>query len=1141
MDPITLLGASAAATQFGSYGAKSLLSLISLVQALQDTPAHIRDLLQDVEKSIARLLQLRQALQDPNSDIMQGLEPWQIQSIQDVIDDGHSAMSTLQSMLQPLVKRQDGSLLLGAAKAWKAVIGLARTKQIEEKLQRIQRLHTDVLQQLQVTDLELQAKMSSMTLRMYSSVHETQKDIHLLDSRLALLETTSSSTHQEVRHMQDALFSLQNASLISGEKVQSGFATMQPTIDSIQEEQEMTRSRIEQVDKELRTVKEHAITSHEILMALTKREHQQASPHNDTISYLSRRDKEDIINQISRAILTSPRTLHDALGDMPPAYQPPSHDLGRSTKRTNQRARKWAKRYAIAIQFSPLLKKALVITFGLTFGSGGYSVHHSLDLFATVKRSESPLFQLFDQYYAKNWLGFSSNRRRLCILARHGIKKPRFAIVELRKLLDDLRSASISGLASLNDRDENNRTLLQDVIQLFGLFEMGDICVSEEFLLFLQLFETVHFDLSARTTFMDIASPSQIIDLKTVSHVKGLTIQEYALRCITRFRGTRKERIRNWVNESLMLPYLTKFDSEDLMEPFCSLFDKQKPLHISAWVTLFHQRPGLIELFSDSTGLGVAIVNRLTQNLVSCFKRWTSLCSRVREASESLTGDSKSASERDMNNVLWSLVTSPLELTLGWIEGTYVLLNAGAHPKDALTTAACFGDLDILQLLLNIDNMNAVTDEDIMNIFTLPSHFFTKDVVLEALRAMKLRRQRLLELALTQLPTNEVRELGLVQDILLDSKASKVYDSLLNKGIEVPRALTITYDKPIYHHWAFLQNQTMLHDLAFGIGFKEIDAEYMGRTPLQKLTEEPKDGDTLLWFLSKGARPQIQTRLKWTCGNAFTLALNLSDWFIIGNYYPYWFSHAKQSDDTACSILRLCARDCEMSVRDGCKCFCSSRGCTPIHCFRRATYHACKAPDWFPWKKGGEERELYRVPRHELDHVLEAWCYHTHRPIEEVHELYEDSCRLELFERLQMVHTCLPHGVHTHLEPPEPWSENEIQEIKEEDQDSKDQLDLLMHYYGKSRDIHLPHSPRLSDYVEHLAEWWKAVDAILPEIDYGIDREEQIREALESAGYLEELDETEGSQPESIGSTRVDEVEIPNFLNIIQHHFTGYL
>jgi hypothetical protein len=77
MDPVTLLGASAAAAQLGSYGATSLLSLISLVQALHDTPAQIHELLQDVEKSSARLTQLKQSLQDPNSDIIQGLATWQ--------------------------------------------------------------------------------------------------------------------------------------------------------------------------------------------------------------------------------------------------------------------------------------------------------------------------------------------------------------------------------------------------------------------------------------------------------------------------------------------------------------------------------------------------------------------------------------------------------------------------------------------------------------------------------------------------------------------------------------------------------------------------------------------------------------------------------------------------------------------------------------------------------------------------------------------------------------------------------------------------------------------------------------------------------------------------------------------------------
>jgi hypothetical protein len=68
-------------------------------------------------------------------------------------------MSDLQSMLKPLVKKQDGGPPTGITKTWKTVMSLTRTKQIEGKLRRIQRLHADVLQQLQVTDLELQAKL----------------------------------------------------------------------------------------------------------------------------------------------------------------------------------------------------------------------------------------------------------------------------------------------------------------------------------------------------------------------------------------------------------------------------------------------------------------------------------------------------------------------------------------------------------------------------------------------------------------------------------------------------------------------------------------------------------------------------------------------------------------------------------------------------------------------------------------------------------------------------------------------------------------------------------------------------------------------------------------------------------------------
>jgi hypothetical protein len=201
-------------------------------------------------------------------------------------------------------------------------------------------------------------------------------------------------------------------------------------------ERESTRHHIEQAKEE-------------ILMALTNREHQLISARGNTMSQLTSGEKEYIVNDVSRALLESPGTMHDAFENMLLSCQHANDYVGIRKPKVNPKARKRNRKYDVAIRFSTLLKRTLVITFELTSGSGGYSIHHSLHMFFTVKRSESPVFQLLDQYLADSFIGGQY----------YWIQSEEH--VELRSLLEGLRRISTSGLANLTDRDENGRTSLQ--------------------------------------------------------------------------------------------------------------------------------------------------------------------------------------------------------------------------------------------------------------------------------------------------------------------------------------------------------------------------------------------------------------------------------------------------------------------------------------------------------------------------------------------------------------------------------------------------------------------------------------------------------------------------------------------------------
>ncbi|KAH7000817.1 hypothetical protein EDB80DRAFT_724497 [Ilyonectria destructans] len=308
MDPVTALGASAAAAQFGVYGVKGLIGLISLVGQLREAPPRIRELLQDVQRSVTDLDQLRKVFQGPNSDIAQGLEPRQVQSIQRILDDSHDAMRKLQDGLKSLVTRKHGTMAAGTAKAWKAVVSVPKMKEIEEKLRRIQRLHSDVLLQLQVTDVELQIKLSATFAGISRSVDETRQDIQLL----------SRSTAPQMQLTDDKLstIELRTDSILAGEmRIESSLSTMQPTLMSLQQGQKVMHEGIGNIDKTLGTLSDNISTSRELLLALTNHQHQFRLHKNTT--QLSSADKADIINQITTGLVNSPSTLRDAFQKKP--------------------------------------------------------------------------------------------------------------------------------------------------------------------------------------------------------------------------------------------------------------------------------------------------------------------------------------------------------------------------------------------------------------------------------------------------------------------------------------------------------------------------------------------------------------------------------------------------------------------------------------------------------------------------------------------------------------------------------------------------------------------------------------------------------------------------------------------------------
>ncbi|MCJ1262381.1 hypothetical protein MMC22_002251 [Lobaria immixta] len=110
MEPVSAVGLAAGAVQFADVGVGALIGMVKLLKRLKETPKRMAELLQDVGKSIQRIITLRNAMQQPNS-LFAHLSIAQLQRVMGNVDDAYQATTDLQHW-SPSSER---AILLGMA------------------------------------------------------------------------------------------------------------------------------------------------------------------------------------------------------------------------------------------------------------------------------------------------------------------------------------------------------------------------------------------------------------------------------------------------------------------------------------------------------------------------------------------------------------------------------------------------------------------------------------------------------------------------------------------------------------------------------------------------------------------------------------------------------------------------------------------------------------------------------------------------------------------------------------------------------------------------------------------------------------------------------------------------------------------
>jgi len=130
---------------------------------------------------------------------------------------------------------------------------------------------------------------------------------------------------------------------------------------------------------------------------------------------------------------------------------------------------------------------------------------------------------------------------------------------------------------------------------------------------------------------------------------------------------------------------------------------------------------------------------------------------------------------------------------------------------------------------------------------------------------------------------------------------------------------------------------------------------------------------------------------------------------VLGGYWPA-SPHSlvvpvPEARQTSSSMIRLVVRFCDPLARDDFRCPCSSGGCLPFHKFRNGIpvkpqcrqQKRCTTCEQYEW-----------IPKHwtDISETLFSWIEECRLSDVQIQEYLRDACRLEVFTRLEMPHTC---------------------------------------------------------------------------------------------------------------------------------------
>ncbi|KAH7216090.1 hypothetical protein DER44DRAFT_170006 [Fusarium oxysporum] len=408
--------------------------------------------------------------------------------------------------------------------------------------------------------------------------------------------------------------------------------------------------------------------------------------------------------------------------------------------------------------------------------------------------------------------------------------------------------------------------------------------------------------------------------------------------------------------------------------------------------------------------------------------------------------------------------------------------NRGYYPIDYVTKrkwkrtkepqADCEG-CKVLEMLLQLDTALFPTS---LRVSLRSLRYGSHDCIRgrkTIIKGLAVRREKLKEVSYRKLSPAERKGLEIYQTRILDQNAARVQHQLEAQGCHIPTYLSV-YEEDIglsYNHesiYSLLSNGEVA-EYAYQLGFYYSDNEFadfictLANTfppPYFRLLN-PFSSSYLCWMIDHGAsissripsRQLPSPEIEATAAHYFMASLGISD--------------SIKQELNLDSHLSIAAVEVVFSetVVDGCRCWCSPRGCTPL-------VKLLEGMSWWNRPSFGAEQDLSRETERLIIDLLSAHLGKT----SDYQWVYAAITRYYTFARLGLRHVCC--SIINKSSGPLP--EEELQEIEEEDSSLLGLFESLVTEFedGRCHDMsleeffewmHMNWAPRMQEVREELA------------------------------------------------------------------------